>query len=94
MRYHRCSVSETSRRSSFCRPAAANGWRTNVAAARRSPPQARGGRRVTSPSPGSSGARGKRTAPAVEERPGPGRRGRIAHPQRRQCAAEAPVATR
>eukprot|EP00964_Phaeocystis_antarctica_P019061 scaffold10515_cov68-Phaeocystis_antarctica.AAC.1 len=46
--------------------------------------------RATSLSPGSSGARGKRRA--GEARPGPGRRGRIAHLRRWQCAAAAPAA--
>eukprot|EP00964_Phaeocystis_antarctica_P106639 scaffold71475_cov67-Phaeocystis_antarctica.AAC.2 len=50
--------------------------------------------RVTSPGPGSSGARGKRPAPAREGRPGPGRRDRIARPRRWQCEIGAPAAAR
>eukprot|EP00964_Phaeocystis_antarctica_P011250 scaffold6204_cov56-Phaeocystis_antarctica.AAC.4 len=67
-------------------------WRSFGATARRSRPRAHNETRVTSPSPGSSGARGKR--PAGEARPGPGRRDRIAHPRRRRYAVGAPAATR
>eukprot|EP00964_Phaeocystis_antarctica_P132561 scaffold96676_cov71-Phaeocystis_antarctica.AAC.2 len=73
-------------------PSAAFERRLGAAGVTPKHPQARGGRQVTSPGPGSSGARGTRPVPAGEGRRGPGRRGRIARPRRWQCAPAAPVA--